>query len=395
MTRRKANQLSTLKRTRLWVAPAPRHLPIIIMIMCFVSMTAATAGRGFPSTGPTISTWTQPETGWLYVLDYQHPNEQARVLLVNPEQGSIVGSISVGYNPDMALSPDGGRLYVASVFEDDTLSVIDTKSGTVLQSVTLNNRWPYIERPSAPTLAVSADGRSVYVLKMRMIARWHDEFTVAAFDVERGVFLRREADLGHCMFGFLLPSPDNREVSVVCQGSDDLRVVGRTPAGLDSIASPLPLRPTNIEQANAATLTPTGNVLAVSNDGRIAEIDTPGRRVARMVVSDALADRWIQTRDVARSPDGTRLYIGATPVAERSTGKVSEILVVDVTTGRPPVWIKMDHSFWSMVLSADGKYLYAIDPDTQTVTIIDTQNHRNVRTIDGIGISPLRAIVAP
>jgi hypothetical protein len=77
-----------------------------------------------------VENWAKPEPGWLYVLD---PKPDAggpggRVWLVDPEAGKVMGSIRTGDNADFALSPDGSRLYVASITEGDSseLAVIDT-----------------------------------------------------------------------------------------------------------------------------------------------------------------------------------------------------------------------------------------------------------------------------
>lgn len=75
-----------------------------------------------------ITQWTQPQPGWLYVLDYPNPNDdEGRVFLVDPQQGKIVGTIAVGAHPEMILSPAGKLLYIASLgATQDTLSVVDT-----------------------------------------------------------------------------------------------------------------------------------------------------------------------------------------------------------------------------------------------------------------------------
>ena len=43
-----------------------------------------------------------------------------RVLLVDAETAKVMGGIRTGDNADFALSPDGSRLYVASITEGDS-----------------------------------------------------------------------------------------------------------------------------------------------------------------------------------------------------------------------------------------------------------------------------------
>src|ERR1035438_849351 len=84
-----------------------------------------------------VESWTKPKQGWLYVLD---PKPEAggpagRVWLIDPETGKVMGNIRTGDNADFALTPDGSRLYVASITEGDSseLAVIDTVQGVVLK----------------------------------------------------------------------------------------------------------------------------------------------------------------------------------------------------------------------------------------------------------------------
>ena len=68
-----------------------------------------------------VENWAKPQAGWLYVLD---PKPQAggaggRVWLVDPETAKVMGSIRTGDGADFALSPDGSRLYVASVTKEN------------------------------------------------------------------------------------------------------------------------------------------------------------------------------------------------------------------------------------------------------------------------------------
>ena len=76
---------------------------------------------------------------------------------------TIAKTIEVGLHPSaMALSPDGGRLYVANA-NSDTISVIDTAGDTIESTidVRLNKSAPLGSAPNA--LVVSQDGRTLYV----------------------------------------------------------------------------------------------------------------------------------------------------------------------------------------------------------------------------------------
>jgi hypothetical protein len=51
--------------------------------------------------------WTAPQPGWLYVID--HYASRSRLLLVEPEQGKVMGSLSLGYSAEMSLFRNGAR----------------------------------------------------------------------------------------------------------------------------------------------------------------------------------------------------------------------------------------------------------------------------------------------
>jgi YVTN family beta-propeller protein len=89
-------------------------------------------------------------------------SEVAQVALASG-QGALTRMIPVGDHPTgIALSPDGTQLFVANA-NDDTLSVVSTQTGTVVQKVSLH-AVPAEQLGSTPNaVTVSPDGHEVYV----------------------------------------------------------------------------------------------------------------------------------------------------------------------------------------------------------------------------------------
>jgi len=350
----------------------------------------------------TASEWQTPHPGWLYVMDYNSglSGSNGHVLLVDPNNGHVVGRLIVGSVPEMVLSPNGKRLYVASILNTgDTLAVIDTTNGAIVQSVPVHHRAQYKAMPDTPMIAISADGLWVYILKMRNISRLHDEFSLASFDVARGVFLPDEAVLPGCVSGLIFPSPNSQQIQVLCRGSNDVHFLLQTQNGLQALPPPFPLRSINEVEVIPATgaLSPEGNILAIGSHAggvlEVLEIDVGAGPLGRVLAQ--LPDNWVPARGVAQSPDLEKLYVAVGQVSKRSTGKAGSVLILDARTGQEFKRWRTNHSFWSLAISPDGQLLYQVDPESQTIFEFDTTTYQEVRTINGIGMVPSRIVVAP
>jgi hypothetical protein len=161
---------------------------------------AAPAGRinaqqnanGSAASNIEVERWVKPKSGWLYVLDPKPDGGPAgRVWLVDPETGKVMGSIRTGDNADFALSPDGNRLYVASITEGDSseLAVIDTAQGPVIQSGTVKYREVADVLPAFSDMAVSGDGLALRIVIDAPKSADADSFLLATFDTQSGEFL--------------------------------------------------------------------------------------------------------------------------------------------------------------------------------------------------------------
>jgi YVTN family beta-propeller protein len=420
-------QRNILSQLRSPLRPLSKYLAFVIWLMMTICSSALLVGQpqtrgaifrsnslASAKSGPPrnmvkppqdeiiASGWQTPQRGWLYVMDYNSAlsGSDGQVLLVDPINGHVVGRLIVGSVPDMVLSPNGKRLYVASILNTgDTLAVIDTINGAVLQSVPIHDRAKYTSMPGAPMIAISPDGLWVYLLKMRTISRLHDEFTVASFDVARGVFLPDEAVVPGCVSGLIFPSPDSQHIRVLCRGSNDVHFLLQTQSGLQALPPPFPLRSPGELQMIPTTgaLSPKGNILAFGShaDGilEVLEIEVGTGPAGRVLAQ--LSDNWVPARGVAQSPDLGRLYVAVGQVSKRSTGKAESVLILDARTGQELKRWRTNHSFWSLAISPDGQRLYQVDHESQTIFEFDTTTYQEVRTINGIGRTPSRIVVAP
>jgi hypothetical protein len=173
-----------------------------------------------------VESWAKPEPGWLYVLDPK-PNAGGpggRVWLINPETAKVMGSIRTGDNADFALSPDGSRLYVASITEGDSseLAVIDTGQGAVIQRGTVEDREVASVLPAFSAMAVSGDGLALRILIDAPESQDRDMFLLATFDTQTGEFLPGNVRLHNCGPGRFISQPSANHFDFLCPGAAEL-----------------------------------------------------------------------------------------------------------------------------------------------------------------------------
>lgn len=113
-----------------------------------------------------------PDGRLLYVSDWAG----RRVLAVDPGDLRVVARIPVGEHPNQLALHSDGRLFVACA-SDNSVSVIDTKRGTVTERIS-TALFPSAPEGSTPdALCISPDGKTLYVANA-------DNNCVAVIDIE-------------------------------------------------------------------------------------------------------------------------------------------------------------------------------------------------------------------
>ncbi len=160
--------------------------------------------------GATVSSTSR---GGLYVLDTNNGAVNSQIILVDPSTGVVMRTYNTGYHPDMALSPDGTRLYVSSTRDNainkprNVLETFDTVSGTVLSSVDNPDSFLSTVPAYGTSMAMSPSGKYIYMMKLHTTKETTDEY-VTAFDTQNERFLKDHVSLNtECNF-VLLPTND-------------------------------------------------------------------------------------------------------------------------------------------------------------------------------------------
>jgi hypothetical protein len=363
-----------------------------------------------------VENWAKPGTGWLYVLD---PKPEAggsggRVWLVDPETAKVMGSIRTGDNADFALSPDGSRLYVASITNGDSseLAAIDTAQGVILQRSTIEDREVGNVLPPFSTMAVSGDGLALRILRDTPESADRDSFLLATFDTQTGNFLRRSVHLGNCGPGRFISYPTANQFDFLCPRTNRVRLISvdADSRELQNFDIVLPWE-RRVGAAVAIEAPGAQDVAIVRGDGAVFNMSLATQEFAETSASPVLPNR-VPPAAWPSSPDRSRLYLGYNGEYDRSydnrfyldygrppnlrpnNALADEFRVLDTRTWRKIGTIKTKMAFWSAVTGNDGKILYAMAPQKHSILVIDTAKMRQTRILK-VGGAPALALVAP
>jgi DNA-binding beta-propeller fold protein YncE len=359
----------------------------------------------------------KPRAGWLYIVDSKGGSREAQVLLVDPSSGRVEKVFKTGMNPDIALSPDGTRLYLASsqltadgaAYEE--LAVVDTSSGASLQTVSNAKRVIYNVIPPSTALAISPNGRWLYVMKYEVGPDLNTLYWVETFDTVDAKFLPLRANVSGCGWARLVPLDKDRQVQVVCEQSKDVRLleINSRGAAVATVAqfaqTTIPSAPrVNFERHDGKIRTDlvaesfrsiNGRNITVLRDGRILSIDVATNAVAEMASATLPGNAWIHS--VARARDNTKLYLGLK--VSRSAGLESategEIVSFNLSNLLQSSSNKTSQTFNYLYVSRDGRWLYAVNTWNANLLVIEAATLQEVRVLTDLGETPSLVVESP
>jgi hypothetical protein len=394
--------------------------PLFCLLSMSFALRAQTAAPNQPiasgNSKIAVENWTKPAPGWLYVLDPQLDTggPGGRVWLVDPESAIVMGGIRTGDNADFALSPDGTRLYIASTTDSNLseLAVIDTAAGKILARGTMEDRVLANALPPFSTMAVSGDGLALRILAVTPTSPDTDLFLLTTFDTQTGDFLPKKVHLGNCGPGRFISFPTADQFDFLCPRTNRVRLISVDADSRElrneDVVLPWERR---VGAAEAIEIPGAQNISIVRGDGAVFQMDVFTQGFAGTPTHPDLPDRVFPAAWPS-SPDGSRLYLGYNKNYNRSydnrfyldygrppnlrpnDSTAGEFRVLDTRTWRKIGTIKTQTPFWSAVTSTDGKLLYAMAPQKQSILIIDTVKMHQTGSFK-IGGTPALALVAP
>jgi hypothetical protein len=382
------------------------HVPAsrISALIALVALGATVSGRSEQERVEVLN-WQPPRTGWLYVIDAT--TAESRIFLFDPEHGEVAGTIRTGYNPDIAVSLRGDRLYLASEVGGcgqsncDQLAVIDAQAGRVLSMTPIPDRVHYKMYPTSSRMAVSSDGGTVYLVKWQGLPSGDTPVALAAFDTVHGRFLDGAIDLGGCGAGSFVPAPDDHHLGFHCASTNELAFYRLTAQGRGAFefSVRLPFGKRLFAQhvysdvsARAFMLSADRRGLFVAGgDGAIGDVNLALGSFKETPVPGN------QTEVVApfASPgalERARFYVGVGPYDGQ--GVAREIRVFDTNTWARVGTIRTSAPFVCAVATGDGSMIYALTGEDGRILAIDPAAQRELRPMP-LGRAPSFALIAP
>jgi len=205
--------------------------------------------RGSEGAGSTLA----PEARTVVVAEEGREPYVSTVHMVRAGPGGprVARSFEALSAPDLAVSPDGSRLYVISGDRrpGDELVAFDVATGEAEMTVRLQpegrlfrvSGWPF---PCCPTMELSPDARWLFLLWVTPGDEGERTVFVATLDTVEGRMLPEMMPLDECEPGIqaLVPLPRVRRLAVVCGRSADVRFLEASETGSVAASAPLRLR---------------------------------------------------------------------------------------------------------------------------------------------------------
>lgn len=235
----------------------------------------AVAGLGLVGAAPAVAA-TNPSV-WVSNVD------DDTVSLIDPATNTVLTSITVGDEPrNLAANPTGTRVYVPNRFSDN-VSVIDVATESIVDTITVGSE-PY-------AVVVSPDGGTLYVAN-------NGDSTVSVVNLSNNTSTL-VSDAGACIDDpeWVIVNPVVAEAYIVSKNDDAICVFSTT---TNSVTSVIPVG----DSPRSAVVTPDGAFLYVANngDGTVIKFDLSTLVPTTIVLGD-------DPRNIAISGDGAYVYV--------------------------------------------------------------------------------------
>ncbi len=285
------------------------------------------------------------------------------VSVIDTNTNTIVTTIPVGSEVfGGAVSPDGGTIYVAGGL---TVSVIDAATNSVTKTIALHS--------TASDMALSPDGSKLYITSATVTlpspSNPNPTFTLlAVIDTSTGTIVATPATDNFFIFHVLV-SPDESK-AYLAEG-DRVEV-------LDTRTNTVTATIMNVKGATASAITPDGSKLYVTGNstfGIVSVISTATNTVTGTIPvgNDPLG--------IGITPDGSKVY-----VANEGSDTGTTVSVIATATDTVSATISGFAAPQDVAISPSSTFAYVNNKEADTVSVIDTGTNTIVKTITGLNL---------
>lgn len=395
-----------------FVAPSDFPQELTACLAC-LAMAFLAGGKIAAQAGPPSLLYVMDTgTGWF---------DHSQILQFDPAQGKTLKTFSTGQDPDMALSPDGTRLYATTYTPSDTaahenhLSVYDTVSGKLLERISNPDAMQHTMPAYNTALAVSTSGRWLYIAKFHYNPDKSYYWYLTAFDTSDNHFLPVQVKFP-CLQTTMVPMAEDLRVVLVCANSPDVFDINlsnstapmkRVPVRQTIVTGPVSgessdmaaalVPPQPKESWGAVFLHPGDNNLVLASDshGSIFSFDHIVGTSTKVGHQPLLKTGGISRGLVSQNENAVYFQIKSSQRSDHALSYSNQIIAADPTTFAVKGVLKTSQPFFTMALSKDGHTIFTVDPDTGTIGVVDASTLIQVNTITAAGKRPIYVIAAP
>jgi DNA-binding beta-propeller fold protein YncE len=304
-----------------------------------------------------------------YVIDNCRDPRRNRILIYDADTGQRVGRLPARSHADLAVSPDGGLVYICdSVILRDPpnhpsskVKVYDAKTLTRLQRFRAPSRAIYSVAPFISLMSVSNDGRYLYLVKRRRSRSGKVRYRMRIYDVQNQAYSRDRVALPE-MPMFMSSVRRRPDLMVGFQGKR-LEGIGKVNPQTDR-------RVTNLHKLESSwqrgpqymvvgiAIDQAGKrAYSVTRNGRVCAYDITANRLAEERQLEIPSSSAIPLNQVLVW--GNHLIVGVSSANEASIGNTESVYVFDGPTFNLVNAYSLDPPAQELALAPDGSALYA------------------------------------
>lgn len=317
-----------------------------------------------------------------------------RVTVLNAQTGQVVRQLPLRLATQslfLAAHPATRRLFVTDALLQgdravDTLTVYRTTDWSIERQVPVPDIIRYMNGSSG--ILPSNDGKILYVYNYNDRTRGAApvRYWLTALNLDTGTWLGSQVDLPNCGASQLIADGPTR-VAVLCADSNDIRIVDAgTLTNVEARSIPLTRQRIGNRLPRVAAIVLRGNDLYVVSENR--EVHVLSASGAEHVLSASrTTDRMVPFQPMGVD-GGNNLLIPSGSPEELSRGLLSEIAVVNASSGMTVKTLQPSRPFRWAAFSADGStaFLSVVGADklaTTGLVQMDLQTGNETQVLQG------------